>query len=40
MSQNSNRSFPWLQYFVSCVHMKEKSKQMSEPNEANEKIIE
>ena len=40
MSQKSIRSFLWLQYFVSCVHMKEKSKQMSEPNEAKQKIIE
>ena len=27
-------SFPWLKYFVSCVHMKEKTKQISEPKEA------
>ena len=32
MSQRSNRSFPWLQHFMSFVYIKEKLKQMSESN--------
>ena len=30
MSQRSNRSFPWLRYFVSSVHMQNAGRQKNQ----------
>ena len=36
MSQRSNRSFPWLQYFVSFVYMRNDGRQKNQSKCQNE----
>ena len=39
MSQRSGRSFPWLQYFVSCVHMKKNQCKCQDQTKQSKKTL-